>query len=293
VEQDGHLTTAFRAAAGAGVASPDEDELASACARARAANPGLLVDDDRFAAHVGRAMAHGEADGASLGSLAIEDLYLACACLARAPGAAAELRKRHRTTICAAVARIVPGSEIAEIEQQLLDELLVGSVDAAPKIGSYAGQAPLGRWLQVAAQRRALMWIRSNRAEARARKATAAQRQQLARDVHPEMEYLKERYRADFEQALEQALQRASERDRALLRLHLVSGLTVEKIGKMFGVTQPTASRWLTQARSALLDDIKATLGKRLGASSRELASLAALVASRIDLSLSQLLKTR
>jgi RNA polymerase sigma-70 factor (ECF subfamily) len=78
-----------------------------------------------------------------------------------------------------------------------------------------------------------------------------------------------------------------------LLRLHLVNGLTVEAIGKMYGVSQPTASRWLAAARATLLDDIKATLAARLGASSEELASLAGLVASRLDLSLSALLRSR
>src|SRR5205085_10230752 len=109
--------------------------------------------------------------------------------------------------------------------------------------------------------------------------------------VHPEIAYLKERYRVDFEHALRKALQVLSERDRALLRLHLVSGVTVERIGKMYGVTQPTASRWLAQARASMLDEIKTTLGKRLGTSPDELASLAGLVASRLDMSLSQLLK--
>jgi len=41
-----------------------------------------------------------------------------------------------------------------------------------------------------------------------------------------------------------------------------------------------------------LLEDIKRTLGSRLGVSSEELASLAGLVASRLDLSLSMLLKS-
>ena len=78
-----------------------------------------------------------------------------------------------------------------------------------------------------------------------------------------------------------------------LLRLHLVNGVTVDKIGKMFNVSQATASRWLAAAREIVLDDVQATLGERLGATPDELASLAGLVASRLDLSLSLLLKTR
>jgi hypothetical protein len=61
----------------------------------------------------------------------------------------------------------------------------------------------------------------------------------------------------------------------------------------MFSVSQPTVSRWLAAAREKLLDDIKRALGARLGTSSAELASLAGMVASRLDLSLSALLKPR
>jgi len=46
-----------------------------------------------------------------------------------------------------------------------------------------------------------------------------------------------------------------------------------------------------TSFDKGLLEQIKAILSERLGASSGELASLAALVASRIDLSLSLLLR--
>ena len=186
----------------------------------------------------------------------------------------------------AAVARLVPGPDGAEVVQQLFHGLLVG---APPKIGSYAGQAPLDRWLQVTAQRAALTWLRSREAEARAYAGAAAQ-PQIA-PTHPEMAYLKERYRADFEQALQMALARMPARNRALLRLHLVGGLTVENVGRMFGIAQPTASRQLAKARTALLKDLKETLRERIGASSAEVASLAALVASELDVSLAQLLK--
>ena len=161
---------------------------------------------------------------------------------------------------------------------------------AAPaKIGGYAGRAPLDRWLGVAAQRAALMWLRENRTEARAWDGAAAE-PAASGNTHPEIAFLKERYRGDFEQL---SRMRLPERQRTLLRLHLVNGVSVEKIGQMFAVSQPTASRWLAAARETLLDDIKATLGSRLGASSQELASLAGMVASRLDLSLSMLLRSR
>jgi RNA polymerase sigma-70 factor (ECF subfamily) len=278
----------------AGMAFPGnlESDLGDAWEKGRAAFDanGVTIDDATFARHLGR-VTRNQGDAPSLSGLALEDLYLACACLVKAPGAAQELRARHGTAIRAAIARIVPGADGADVEQQLLDGLLVGSGTAEPKICSYSGQAPIDHWLQVSAQRAALMWLRAGQAETRAHRAASAE--PVIGNPHPEVAYLKARYRDDFEQALKDALGRVAERERVLLRLHLVKGISAENIGKMFGVSQPTAWRWLARAREALLDDVKAALQTRLGVSAGEMASLAGLVASGLDLSLSQLLRTR
>jgi len=288
------LVAAFLAATDSGnETSPAlEADLARACERGRAAFPGLAISDETFVRHLGEVVARDGLDAARVLELAVEDLFLASACLVGAAGAADALRARHAATVRVAVERYVSGPDAAEIEQQLFAAMLVPTPEAPARLASYGGRAPLDRWLQVAAQREALMRLRSNRAEAQARGGAAAEAGLLGK-THPEVGYLKERYRGEFARALADALKRASERDRVLLRLQLVNGLSVEKIGTMFGVSQPTASRWLAAARESLLADVKAALASRLGSSSEELASLAALVASRIDLSLSQLLSTR
>ncbi len=269
-----------------------EADLAAACARGRTAFGTLALDDLTFAKHLARVIKMSGADPSVISALEIEDLFLACACLAGVDGAAAAFSARHGATIRGTIARIVRGADNGEVEQQLTTGLLVGLAAGPARIGSYAGKAPLDRWLGVAAQRAALMWLRENRTEARARDGAAAEPAPSG-NTHPEMAFLKDRYRGDFEQALKDSLGRLPERERTLLRLHLVNGVSVEKIGQMFAVSQPTASRWLAAARETLLGDIKATLGNRLGASSQELASMAGMVASRLDLSLSMLLRSR
>jgi RNA polymerase sigma-70 factor, ECF subfamily len=269
-----------------------EADLAAACARGHAAFSNLALDDQTFVKQLARVIKMSGADPSAISTLAIEDLFLACACLAGVDGAAAAFNARHGATIRGTITRIVRGADNGEVEQQLAASLLVGSVAGPARIASYAGKAPLERWLGVAAQRAALMWLRENRTEARARDGAAAE-PAASGNTHPEMAFLKDRYRGDFEQALKDSLARLPERQRTLLRLHLVNGVSVEKIGQMFAVSQPTASRWLAAARETLLDDLKATLGNRLGASSQELASLAGMVASRLDLSLSMLLRSR
>ena len=265
--------------------------MRTAFARGRAAFPNLLLDEPAFAIHLRRILGE-DAGAADLRALEIEDLFLACACATGLPGAAGVFAARHGATLRAAAARIVRDADAKEIEQRLLHDLLVGSVTAPPKLSSYAGRSPLERWLGVVAQREALVWLRENRAEARARDAVAAE-PAPGGNTHPEVAFLKERYRGDFERALREALRRVADQERVFLRLHIVNGLTVEAIGKMYGFSQATASRRLAAARETLLADVKATLAGRLGAESEEVASLARLVASGLDVSLSALLRTR
>ena len=75
-----------------------------------------------------------------------------------------------------------------------------------------------------------------------------------------------------------------------MLRLNLVRQISLEDIGRMYGVAQSTASRWLASARDQVRAEVTRLLRQRLGASPDEIASLAGVMASQIDLSISRLL---
>jgi RNA polymerase sigma-70 factor, ECF subfamily len=264
-------------------------DIAAAYARGTETLAGIPLDGETFARHLARAMTR-MSDGATLLTLAAEDLYLACACLVGVPGAAMVLIGQYRPVIRRAIERTVPKPNAEEIEQGLLANLLVGSPARPPEIGDYAGRAPLSRWMEVVAQRAALGWLRTERAQATLPFRVGFE-PPLGRDTPIDAAFFRERYRDDFEESLKEALRRAPEQDRAVLRLHLVNNVSVEKIGKMLGVAQSTASRWLAKARENVLIDLKAILKQRLGIASAEIESLADMLASRLDLSLSQLLK--
>lgn len=89
---------------------------------------------------------------------------------------------------------------------------------------------------------------------------------------------------------MSEALAGAGARDRLILHLHLCGRVTVESIGKMYGVSQSTASRWLADARGAVSEEVTRRLRERLGLGPSELRSLAGLVASQLELSMSRLL---
>ena len=177
----------------------------------------------------------------------------------------------------------------AEIRQRVLDILLVGTIDTPPKISSYGGHGPVDSWTAVVAQRQLTTLLRRDASEQRAREGAAVEAA-LDGAAPPEVAFAKQRYRPEFERAMADALQVLDERDRLLLRLHFVSHVSVEKIGKMYGVAQATASRWLASARDRVQTEVMRLLRERLGASPDEVASLVRVVASQIDLSISRLL---
>ena len=274
-------------------ASSLDGRLAAMLRRARDAHPSLGVADATFAAALARSALQARETGVALDDLAAEDLYLACACAAGVEGAAKALDTRCGARIRAVLAATTKNDdERREVAQRLTHLLLFGDPgDGAPKIAGYGGQGPLDRWVTVVAQRLVVTVIRGEESERRARENAGAEATAGAlATVDPEVAFLKEQYRAEFERAMADALAAAGERDRLVLRLHLVSRISVESIGKMHGVSQSTASRWLAEARDAVATEVTRLLRDRIGARASEMRSLAGLVASQLDLSMSRLL---
>jgi RNA polymerase sigma-70 factor (ECF subfamily) len=260
--------------------------------RGRAAHPNLSVADETFIAQLARSAARLTSEGPALEALAIEDLFLVSACAARTPGAAEAFEARCGARLTAAAAGATKSEdERREMEQRLRHLLLVGSAEDPPRIAGYGGQGPLDRWVAVVAQRQIVTAIRSEQAERRARDGAAQEAAALEVAVHPEVAFLKERYKGAFEQAITAALAKLDERDRVILKLQLVSGVAVAQIGQMYGVSQSTASRWLADARNTISTEVTRYLREHAGLNVSELSSLAALVASQLNLSMSRLLE--
>ena len=263
-------------------------QIEAAFARCRSAFPGLFVRDEAFARYLALAVRRWS-NAATIADLVVEDLYLAYACFTGIPRAANIFLSRYGDVIRRTAKRVTGKPNAEEIAQALISDLLVGSANSVPEIGDYAGRAPLVRWLEIVAQRAALRWLRTERAKGRVA-ARASLEPRLGRETPNEVALFRERHGNAFEQALKEALGRAPKQDRVLLRLRLVNNISVEKIGKMLGMSQATASRRLAKARESLLIDLKTSLKERLRISSTEIASLANLLQSRLDLSISRLL---
>jgi RNA polymerase sigma-70 factor (ECF subfamily) len=257
--------------------------------RGRAAYPGLEVTEAAFGGCLARAVARwaGPTWRAALEGLAIEDLYLACACAGGSPGAVAAFEARFGKVMRRAVARVLAArDQCEEAEQRVRHHLFVSDGTAPPKIAKYLGHGPLASWVSVAAIRVAISLGRAETAELRLREKAIAE----AAGPSPEILYMKGEVRRELEVAVQEALQNLEDRERLVLRLYLVSGMTLTAIGKTFDVPQQTVSRWLQKARDSVLSDVGRAVVERLKLPSDDVTSMIRFVASQLDISISRLL---
>jgi RNA polymerase sigma-70 factor, ECF subfamily len=273
---------------GAGEPAALEAKLREIVARAARAWPTLAVEPARLVAHLARVI--GDEVDQGLAELYAEDFALGLACADKVPGAVTQVERLCGPAIDAAVARIDRSSELRdEVRQTLWQRLFVGTPDQAPRILTYAGRGPLAGWVAVAAQRIALDL---RKAATRAAGSDPDVDQLLPTDEHPEVDYLRMRYKTEFEDAVREALAALPDRDRLLLRLTTVSGMSHEQIANIYKVNQSTVSRWIARARAEVLEATERSVCRKLRVERDEFMSLAGLLVSRIDLSISRVLET-
>lgn len=272
------------------VGDPDslERALAALWSRARAAWPQLALSEDSFLRHVAEHV-RGE-PLAALAALHAGDLYLACACVHDSPGALAAFDAGLLAQVPSLLGqeRLAPAA-LDEVCQQFRARYLVASPDAPPRIASYSGRGRLIGWVRIAALHLALNMFR-NRDDQLAQREGVDPAQLLASQEDAELEYLRRRYQPEFKAAFQETLAALPARDRDLLRMHVVHGLSIDKIAPLYDTSRATVARWLAAARQAVLVGTHRRLQVRLRLPVSEVESLARILRSQLHLSLARCL---
>jgi len=208
------------------------------------------------------------------------DLYLALGCAMGDTQALRALQDKYFTVLEGVLAKSdFDKTQIQDVLQQVMLRLCTGE---APRILTYAGRASLTTWLHITTLRLAMdIWPRN-----RPRELSLAL-EHLADDGRtPELQVAIENARPAFQTALHSAIGALPERDKTLLRLCFLDGLTVDDIGNLYGVHRATAARWISEIRRGILDVVRLKLSQELGLSVSEFDSLAILIRSQLQLSL-------
>lgn len=244
--------------------------------------PGLVVPAEVFACWVGERLPVEQI--ATIDPTRLSDLYLACACALGVRDAADRFRETYAPELAQRLRTSdASGIDTADLMQIVLERVLVADGDAPPRIAEYRGGGSLRSWLRVVAFRVRINAGRNlgDHVDPLPDRFDAA----LADDLDPELEYLKAHYRAAFRTALGEALEGLSPRDRNLLRLQAIHGLSATGIAAIFHVHRATAKRWLADVRVAVLDATRTRLMATLAIDTSELDSVMRLIASRLEAS--------
>jgi RNA polymerase sigma-70 factor (ECF subfamily) len=228
-------------------------------------------------------------DPDALGDDAIAEATLALACADGHREALARFEERYLSGIPAALAHMkLDAAEIDEVRQIVRDRLLVASDGEPARIVGYAGRGTLRGLVKVMAVRAALDGVRR-----RARDGGDHDLSLLPSPAHdPELAFLKDTYRAAFAEAFAGAVRGLESRERNLLRLHHLGGVTLDELAKMYGMHRATVVRQLAKVRSTLLSETQKGLKRRLRIGAAELESILGLIQSRLDVSVDGLLRS-
>lgn len=207
------------------------------------------------------------------------------------PAAVARFERELLAKIPAALARMkLDDDALDEVLQRVRERLLLPAEgEDQPRLVRYAGQGRLEGLVTVTASRIALDLVRArDGADTRDDRALDALAE---REDDPLMAAMKARAKAGFRAAFARAIDGLDPRDRNVLKLHLLRGVTLERLAEMYSVHRATVVRWLAEARAKVLSATRRELASAVGPA--ELDETIALLESQLDASIERLFRTQ
>lgn len=223
--------------------------------QAVAAFPGVRLEAEFVGAALGRSFAGAPAESLEAVSL---DVVLAAAALKGDTRAVALFDALVVSEARQAAQHLKAGASFAdELAQQLRQRTLS---PPTPKLVDYAGRGSLKKWLRASAMRLGI-----NLASAEGRHRTdgdddEALGQLQASAASPELSVVKAETAALVTEALRLAFAKLSPKERNLLRLYFLDGVSSAQLAKTYGTHRVTVTRWLATARSTVVEAAVAQL---------------------------------
>jgi len=259
-----------------------EQQLSGLWSQARAAWPEVDLSAGDFLHFLARRLDQDSLH--ALPALRAEDLYLLCAYVRGLPGAAPLFEARYFAPVNRALRRIrCEPDMIEDVKQTLRHRLLLDRV-IDPRHRHYLGRGDLASWLCICAVHE-VGHRRDKRGRDVAFEEHALNNLPAMGDDH-ELAYLKQRYRQEFKQAFQDALEVLPPRERNLLRYNVLKGLNIEQIGAIYRVHRATVARWIAHARELLLHKTRENLARRVRMTHDQFESMLRLIESQMDVSL-------
>jgi RNA polymerase sigma-70 factor (ECF subfamily) len=269
------------------------ERIAGELLAAREKWPDATVDDDALAAVLGDHLRAQRDPAAALTRLRIDDLLLAQWCATGDPRAIAAFERAHKADVEGVLARF---RRLAMTHEELLQilriKLFVAVGEKPPRITEYSGFGFLQNWLRVTALRAMVDAARSEKAR-RLEELLADDDLLGVPALGPDIaaRVSRDEVSRAIKQAFARAVSELAPRQRNFLRHAHVDQLTLEQIAATYGIHRATVARTLAQARADLVAATRSALAEQLGLDAAALDSVVRAADSRIDLSLSRVLR--
>jgi RNA polymerase sigma-70 factor (ECF subfamily) len=222
-------------------------------------------------------------------ALHVTDLYLAVACAHEDPAALALFEAEIVPRVQKTLTRLLPaGWQTADAAQALRTRLFVPG-PTGRGIDSYSGRGALTGWVRTVATR---LLLDARRKHQETAPLTDSLEDRLRTSgLSAELQAMRAELVPVVRAAIKAALESLTAKERTLLKLHYVDGLSFEQIAKLNRVHRSTVMRWLQGIREECLDHVKETLSRSLSLPPRQIESLLAVARSHLEMSLSPLLR--
>lgn len=267
-----------------------EGTLTALVGTAAKAWPGVHVDDHAFVAYLAERLPadveDAEAAGGALSRVRPADLWVACACASGDDFAVSALDQKYFGSLRDSLRKMrLSAEQTDDVLQGLRRLLFAGDEVSPPRIREYSGHGELAGWLRVSATRSALKLLRRDKRETPMSGGPnpVEVMAEQATDADPELHYMKALYRDSFKAAFQQALDSLTDREKNVLRQHVVDELSIDDLGGLYQVHRATAARWLASARETLLTRTRTFFMERARVSGAECESVLRLVQSQLD----------
>jgi len=257
------------------------DPVAAAWQHCRTARPDVQVELAAFRDYLAERRPDDVSLDDQLATWCLDDLYLACACVARDPAAVLAI-ERELVPIIDLVLATWDRTVVDETRQRLRAMLIVDHNGRGPLLAQFSGRGALRRWIRVVAAREA---GKVRRADTAAMPVDDdALFDALVAHDDPELAAIKHDAALAFRAAFLATVAELERTERTVLRLHILDGLTIDDIAPMYGVHRATVARWIASAKQTLLDKTRKRLMHELRLDGGEVDSLIRAVQSRIEL---------
>lgn len=266
------------------------DELV---ALARDEEPTIELDPGQFLRYVGERCRDIDHLVEHLQLLRAGDLWLACACAAGLNDALLRFQTRFNPDIEAAIVRSGNADVSPEdFRQHLMAKLFTAAEgEPVPRIAEYRGRGPLRGWFRITIVRQVIDFVRRTQRRDLGHQVDETELLGLrAATVDPELALVQDRFQNELRDALQEGFAALTPRERNLLRHFLIHGLSIDEVGRIYGVHRATAHRWRLRAQDALFTSTRAALRKRLGTNSTELKNAMLVMESQLHISVQRYL---